>query len=191
MTIQEKLLPLIENTDYKIKEGELIPLPKIRQVEQTIHHEAIEEVIAVPEEGIEAVEAVEAYDEVVLTDETYYEVIPSMSEVKLSCIDDVVLAIEEYLADKAELRDPENDSINIVENRIHSWGFTNIPQPSVDELYDAYLAKVPKVEQEQINVEARAYLAATDWMVTRFAETQVEIPEEVRLLRQAARESIV
>jgi hypothetical protein len=168
--IQNKLLPFIENVDYSIVNNELVALPKTRQVEQIIHHEAIAEVVGVPAHGIIpaefdaqgneispaqpgqeeiiAVAAQEAYDEVILVDEEYFEAIPSMSEVKLSCIADMALAIEEYLSDKAELRDPENDSINIVDGRIFSWGFTNIPQPSVDELYGAYL--VSEVKQAEI-----------------------------------------
>jgi len=42
--------------------------------------------------------------------------------------------IEKYLEDKALLRDPENDSINIVNNRIYSWGFANIPVPTLGDL---------------------------------------------------------
>jgi hypothetical protein len=211
--IQDKLLPLLENIDYTIASGELLPLPKIRQVEQIIHHEAIAEVVGVPAHGIIpaefdaqgveispaqpaqeeilAVAPVAAYDEVILVDEEYFEVLPSMQEVKLSCIEDVALAIEEYLADKAELRDPENDSINIVDGRIHSFNFTNIPQPSVDELYDAYLAKKPKVEQEAVNAAALKYLAETDYKVIKAMELGILVDEQILNARQAARLSIL
>lgn len=45
--------------------------------------------------------------------------------------------------------------------------------------------------QRNINLNALAYLASTDWYVSRFTETGVEIPDEVRIKRQAARDSIV
>ena len=45
--------------------------------------------------------------------------------------------------------------------------------------------------QAQINAEHRAYLASTDWYIVRFAETGVAIPDEIKIARQAARDSIV
>lgn len=47
---------------------------------------------------------------------------------------DIVLLIEEYLKDKQELRDIENDSLNICDGQIVRWDFTNIPQPTAEEL---------------------------------------------------------
>lgn len=41
------------------------------------------------------------------------------------------------------------------------------------------------------NVHYIEYLKATDWYVTRFAETGAPIPEEVRIARQAARDGII
>lgn len=41
------------------------------------------------------------------------------------------------------------------------------------------------------NSASRSYLASTDWYVTRFSETGVAIPEEIRAAREAARLSIV
>jgi hypothetical protein len=143
------------------------------------------------QEFIQAVPAVPAYDEVILVDEEYFENIPSINSVKLSCIEDVAIAVGEYLADKTELRDPENDSINIVDNNIFSWGFANIPQPSIDELFNAYNAAIVKNNQAQINAEALKYLADTDWYVTRFAETGVAIPAEITAERAAARARIL
>ena len=46
-------------------------------------------------------------------------------------------------------------------------------------------------DQERINVESRAFLASTDWMVVRMMETGVPMPEESRAARPAAREAIV
>lgn len=45
--------------------------------------------------------------------------------------------------------------------------------------------------QAQINAEALAYLASTDWYVVRFTETLVAIPDEVKVLRAEARLAIV
>ena len=44
--------------------------------------------------------------------------------------------------------------------------------------------------QESINREARAYLVGTDWYLTRQLETGTQIPEEIKQLRQQARERI-
>ncbi|NHC62587.1 hypothetical protein GY634_13430 [Paenalcaligenes suwonensis] len=48
-----------------------------------------------------------------------------------------------------------------------------------------------RAEQERINAEARQYLDSTDWYVTRFRETGAEIPDDVRVKRQAARDRVV
>jgi hypothetical protein len=44
--------------------------------------------------------------------------------------------------------------------------------------------------QAQINAEARAYLASTDWYYIRFGETGVPVPQEILDARAAARASI-
>ena len=44
---------------------------------------------------------------------------------------------------------------------------------------------------EKTNREALAYLAGTDWYVTRFLETGVIVPSDITTLRQSARDSIV
>ena len=38
-----------------------------------------------------------------------------------------------------------------------------------------------------LKAEAKAYLASTDWYITRFAETKVEVPAEVLKKRAEAR----
>ena len=48
-----------------------------------------------------------------------------------------------------------------------------------------------QLEQEAINTAALKLLAESDWMITRMAETQQPVPEEVLLARAAARASIV
>lgn len=46
-------------------------------------------------------------------------------------------------------------------------------------------------EQLRVNAEMRQYLSSTDWYVTRKMETGKEIPQEVELKREEARNSIV
>jgi hypothetical protein len=41
-----------------------------------------------------------------------------------------------------------------------------------------------------VKQEALDYLASTDWYVVRYAETGVEVPEEVMKKRQEAREQV-
>lgn len=45
--------------------------------------------------------------------------------------------------------------------------------------------------QIMANMEARRFLAETDWYVVRFAETGVPIPEDIKIARQEARNRIV
>ena len=53
---------------------------------------------------------------------------------------------------------------------------------------------VPEPTEEERNAiriaELQNYLTATDWYAVRFAETGVEIPDEIKVERQAAREEI-
>lgn len=70
------------------------------------------------------------------------------------------------------------------ENCQAGWAYTNNeflppPQPTPEEI------------QEQINQEAHAYLASTDWYVVRASETGTPIPQDILNSRQAARERIV
>jgi hypothetical protein len=48
-----------------------------------------------------------------------------------------------------------------------------------------------QLEQEKINEEALAFLAATDWMVIRAMEKGEELSAEIKAERQAARDRIV
>lgn len=45
--------------------------------------------------------------------------------------------------------------------------------------------------QQQKNVEARAYLASTDWYIIRLQETGIPVPTNILAARQAARDSII
>ena len=57
--------------------------------------------------------------------------------------------------------------------------------------FPAHADPEPVDPQIQINAEARAYLANTDWYVIRHQETGQEIPAEILTKRQEARDSIV
>lgn len=52
-------------------------------------------------------------------------------------------------------------------------------------------APTPEQLQQQINQEARAYLAATDWYVIRLQENGTPIPQDILEAREAARASVV
>ena len=56
--------------------------------------------------------------------------------------------------------------------------FTNV-QPTAEEI------------QAETNATSQAYLASTDWYITRHAETGVAVPADVTTARAAAREAIV
>lgn len=138
MTLLQALINrnFIEGVDFSLTGETLIALPKVRQIEQIIHHEAVEEVID-PETNEVITPAVAAYDETILADETYYKILPSIDELKLDCIQDadLVLCIEKILSQLSELRDIENDCFSHNGRNILRWDFKNIPQPSIDELY--------------------------------------------------------
>ena len=52
-------------------------------------------------------------------------------------------------------------------------------------------APTQKEIQDQVNAEARAYLAKTDWYVTRMQENGQPVPDDIAVARQAARERVV
>ena len=56
--------------------------------------------------------------------------------------------------------------------------FTNV-QPTAEQL------------QAETNATSQAYLASTDWYITRHAETAVAVPADVTTARAAARAAIV
>lgn len=72
------------------------------------------------------------------------------------------------------------DAIPITEQEIEE-----LNRRSIEQAMNA-----PKT-QSQINAEARAYLASTDWYVTRLNETGAVIPDDILAERQAARDRVV
>jgi restriction endonuclease Mrr len=188
MNIQLLLLPLIENIDYSIVNNELVAIAKIRTVIQVISHAEVA-AIAVQEaheiipatfdvsgneltpmipaqEAIAGVAFQAAYDEEIEVDETYFENVPSMEQVVAAYIEskldenDIAILITEYLIGKESLRDLENDSLNIVNNRIHRFSFTNIPQPTSSELV-ALIPAVQSKNSRKAKLEAIAVLEAS------------------------------
>ena len=164
-------LNLTENIDFVLTESSFSMLPKIRQVSQVIERDAVAEIPAVLDGEVEitpAIPAVEAYSETVLVDEEYVPEAPSLQQMEAADIEvqldenDVALLISEYLNGKDALRDPENDSINVVNNRIHSFTFTNIPQPSVSEL----LALIPAVQAKNTRDGKLKQIADLEALVT-------------------------
>lgn len=64
--------------------------------------------------------------------------------------------------------------------------------PAREKEYDIQIEDISaQVSQEQVNADALAYLASTDWMAIREAEGGTAMPEEVKLERQAARSRVV
>lgn len=59
-----------------------------------------------------------------------------------------------------------------------------VPQATVD-------AAIAADEQEVTNGQSREYLASTDWMATREAETGTAMPADVKAKRAEARTAIV
>ena len=59
--------------------------------------------------------------------------------------------------------------------------------PITDEEAEALRPK-PVID---VAMQAKAYLASTDWYVTRFAETGKPIPEDVTIKRAEARKQVV
>ncbi|MFZ4411514.1 MAG: hypothetical protein ACOYOV_00425 [Bacteroidales bacterium] len=200
-TIQDKLLPLIENVDYSIQNDELVALPKKRMVPQIIHHEAVAEVLGEVMENVNGlfklnksaviVAASPAHDETILVEEEYKEMLPDLESVKMSCIDDLALAISEFLADKQDLVDHENDSINIVDGNLHSFNFKNIPMPKASVLLACYEKAVARNSQAEINAAALKYLQETDFHVTKAAELGTPILPSILAARAEARAKII
>ena len=61
----------------------------------------------------------------------------------------------------------------------------NTPAPQYTD------AEIAANTQAELNVTSRAYLASTDWYITRKAETGDAVPSEITTLRTAARDAIV
>jgi hypothetical protein len=79
-----------------------------------------------------------------------------------------------------------NDPANRDCQDVLAWieeGNTPDPQFTSDE--------IAANAQQVINGESLAYLASTDWYITRQSETDVAVPEAILTLRAAARAAVV
>ncbi len=86
------------------------------------------------------------------------------------------------IAGSSEYQDPSAWIAECVANNY--WG---LPGEYTVEIEDI----LAQVEQEQINAEALAYLASTDWLVIREMDAGIPCPAEVKTERAAARARIV
>jgi hypothetical protein len=164
-------LGLTENIDFSLSGESFEMLPKTRLVSQIIHHEAVPAVFDA--QGVETSPEIPAHDEEIQVEESYIPEAPSQEALEQAHLEvelqgaDIALLVNEYLADKAELRDLENDSINISEGRIVRWDFANIPQPTLAQLLACKAPAISKAAQAEINAAARKYLAESDYKVLR------------------------
>ena len=75
---------------------------------------------------------------------------------------DIALKISKYLEQFSEQRDPKNDSLNIVDGNIYSWSFTNIAQPTEEDLA---LAEAAILADEAVKSKFEA-IAALEAQIT-------------------------
>ena len=54
-----------------------------------------------------------------------------------------------------------------------------------------YIDNSAQIAQDEINTESLRYLASTDWYITRFVESGVAVPKEIKAARAEARAKIV
>ena len=79
---------------------------------------------------------------------------------------------------------PNLDNVDYV--KVVAWiAEGNTPAPEFTD------AEIAANAQAELNVTSRAYLASTDWYITRKAETGDAVPSEITTLRTAARDAIV
>lgn len=143
-TVQQILLEkgLTENIDYAFDGVALAAITKQRF--QVIHHDLVP--ATYDENNIELTPEIAAYDETTQVIEDYVEIIPSLDSIKMEIIEDLALAVGEYLSDKQILVDHENDSINIHNGQIVRFDFKNIAQPTPSQLYDCYVIAKTKLD---------------------------------------------
>lgn len=77
------------------------------------------------------------------------------------------------------------------EDRDHFGAADLVPMTANEVAAHINPQPTPEQMQEQINAEARAYLAETDWYVIRLQETGEPVPADVLADRSAARARVV
>lgn len=93
-----------------------------------------------------------------------------------------VISIEDDPIPEGSIKNPDLYTIQ------EDWETSQRPYTVYTRKSDEQIAQFM---QERANQESLAYLASTDWYVTRFAETGVSIPDAVKDARAAARTTIV
>lgn len=157
-------LNLQETIDYIIVGDSFEMVEQFRIVDQIISHEAVDEVLDA--EGSVVSEAVEAYSETIQVQESFFSPRPTQEQLEAANVEvvldesDIVLLISAYLEGKESLKDPKNDSINIVDNRIFGWSFANITKPTNAELV-AFVSNVKSKQSEKILLTQIADLEAS------------------------------
>ena len=79
----------------------------------------------------------------------------------------------------------------VIRGDVIEWLDTTQTQPTDAEITTEIARLEVQQVQDKINAEARAYLASTDWLVTRQTETGVVVPADILTKRQAAREEVI
>ena len=158
-----------------------------------------------PDTEVPAVDAVIDEEGNVITEAVAAHTIPgAVTDVQLKCHSYSDGQIDMLRADVAEFGVPlsaEDEALiaEVIAARVIP------PADYSPDLYDIeYLPKPPYVVYERksdalvaqerqikLNADSLAYLASTDWYVTRFAEVAVPIPPDVLEARAAARASII
>ena len=86
-----------------------------------------------------------------------------------------------HLIPEAQFMCWENDYARV------EWGTNTKPLPSLADLDLAWVAVQAKEAQATLNAAAQAYLASTDWMVLRQADSGEAMPSSIKDARAAAR----
>jgi hypothetical protein len=146
--LNEKLQQLgFTSADYSLNGEQLIALPQTRIVEQIIEHPAV--LPTFDEEGNELTPPIEAWQETIQVEETFYADLPSIEELKRLCIldNDASMIISEYLKDKPTTDD---DSINVdlFMNGQGGWRFAQVPAPTWNELFILIEPLKNKIQKE-------------------------------------------
>lgn len=130
-------LGLVENLDFTLTVGSFEMLEKFREVIQETVIPAVDPVL--DENGEVVTAGTPEYIQYLPVQEGYFPEPPTQeqldnaeAEVLLLGVD-IYLVISEYLLGKELLRD-SGDTLNVVDNKIFSWDFKNIPMPTRIEL---------------------------------------------------------
>ena len=88
-----------------------------------------------------------------------------------------------------------NTAFSTENNVIFAWDISEVKsgliQPTATEI-TAEITRLESLEpQRLLNIDSLAYLASTDWYVTRFTESGVAVPADVTQARTDARLAIV